>query len=598
MRKKGIIFLLILSLLASILVACTDGNDKEAVLDLEVDTPDIVEDMGDEDDVAEEDEFRLFDDKGNPLNPPRDAIGENAIISSQKYEASKIGADIIAKGGNAVDAAVATAFALGVVEPNASGLGGGGFMTLRDGESGDTIFIDFREVAPINSTPDMYPLDEEGNVIHNKQARGGLAVGVPGEVAGLLYILEKYGTMSREEVIQPSIDLAVKGYEVTPMFSNIVKDAYDLMEEYPELGDLYLKDHLPVNVGDVIKNPDITTTLQKIIDEGADGFYKGEVAEAIVEASNKYGGILTLEDLSNYKVVEMEPVKGTYRGYEIISSPPPSSGGTHLIQILNMLETFDLSGVAPYSGEHMHILSELFKMAYADRAEYMGDPNYVDVPLKGLANKEYAEELVKKFDPDESQVFEADDPWKYEGDNTTHLSVADKDGNMVGITKTINYYFGSGVVVDGYGFILNNQMDDFSPIPGGPNSVASGKKPLSSMSPTLVLKENGDPFMVLGAPGGSSIFALVAQNISNVIDFGMDMQEAIDMPRIWDNLSNTVWYQDGIEESEVQKLIDKGHEVFHYKNDTFGYIQGALYLDDGTIHGGADPYTDSKAVGF
>lgn len=265
-------------------------------------------------------------------------------------------------------------------------------------------------------------------------------------------------------------------FEVTPMFSNIVKDAYDLMEEYPELGDIYLKDSLPVNVGDVVKNPSIAKTLEKIIDEGADGFYKGEVAEAIVEASNKYGGIISFDDLANYKVTEMEPVRGTYRGYEIISSPPPSSGGTHLVQILNMLETFDMSKVKPYSGEHMHILSELFKMAYADRAEYMGDPNYVDVPLKGLASKDYAKELVKKFD--------------------------------------------------------------------------------------------------------------------------MDMQEAINMPRVWDNLDNTVWYQDGIEDAEVQKLIDKGHEVFHYKNDTFGYIQGALYLDDGTIHGGADPYTDSKAVGF
>ncbi|MDR7869821.1 MAG: gamma-glutamyltransferase [Tissierellaceae bacterium] len=597
MRRKCIAILLVLALIASMLVACSSPVKDKEVVDSNppVDVPEVI----DEPEVTDvQEEFRLFDDKGNPLNPPRDAIGENAIVSSQKYEASKIGADIISKGGNAVDAAVATAFALGVVEPNASGLGGGGFMTLRDGETGETVFIDFREVAPINSTPEMYPLDEEGNVIDNKQARGGLAVGVPGEVAGLLYILEKYGTMSREEVIKPAIDLATDGFEVTPMFSNIVKDAYDLMQEYTELGDIYLKEGLPLNVGDVVKNPNIAKTLQKIIDEGADGFYKGEVAQAIVEASNKYGGILTLDDLANYEVTEMEPVRGTYRGYEIVSSPPPSSGGTHLIQILNMLETFDMSQLKPYSGEHMHILSELFKMAYADRAEYMGDPNYVDVPLKGLASKDYAKELVKKFDMDKSQVFEADDPWKYEGNNTTHLSVADKDGNMVGITKTINYYFGSGVVVDGYGFILNNQMDDFSPVPGGPNSVAPGKKPLSSMSPTLVLKDNGDPFMVLGAPGGSSIFAIVAQTISNVIDYDMDMQEAINMPRIWDNLDNTVWYQDGIEDAEVQKLIDKGHEVFHYKNDTFGYIQGALYLDDGTIHGGADPYTDSKAVGF
>lgn len=545
-----------------------------------------------------EEEFILFDENGNKLNPPRDDVGENGIVSTQKYEASKIGAEIFSKGGNAVDAAVAASFALSVCEPNASGLGGGGFMTIRDGETGEVEFIDFREVAPINSSPDMYKLDDEGKVIDNLQARGGLSVAVPGEVSGLLYILEKYGTMSRQEVIQPAIDLATNGFVVTPKFANVIKDAYDLMQEYPELGKIYLKDGLPPEVGDYIKNPGIVKTFQKIIDEGEDGFYKGEIAKAIVESSEKYGGIITLEDLANYKVTKMEPIVGTYRGYEIISSPPPSSGGTHLIQILNMLENFELDNYKPFSGEHMHLLSELFKMAYADRAEYMGDPNYVDVPLKGLASKEYAKDLVKKFDADKSKTYEADDPWKYEGDSTTHLSVADKDGNMIAITKTINYYFGSGIVVDGYGFILNNEMDDFSPIPGGPNSVEPGKKPLSSMTPTLVLKENGSPFMVLGAPGGSSIFPQVAQVISNVIDFKMDIQEAINMPRIWDNLDNKVWYQDGIKEDEVEILVDKGHEVFHYANDTFGFVQGILYMDDGSIHGGADSYTDGKAVGF
>ena len=586
-RKKWFSLLVVALLVVSSLSGCTKNVDSKEPAN------DAVNAQTD----ALEAEFRLFDENGSPLNPPRDAIGTNGIVSSERYEASKIGAEIIKKGGNAVDAAVATSFALGVCEPNASGLGGGGFMTLRIAETGETVFIDFREVAPKGITPDVYKLDEEGNVVDNLSSEGGLAVGVPGEVAGLLYILEKYGTMSREEVIGPAIELAKNGFVVTPLFLGNVNDAYDLMVKYPELGKIYLKDGLPPEVGDYITNPDLAKTLQIIVDKGIDGFYKGEVTDAIVDSCRKSGGIITHEDLESYQVMEREPVRGSYRGYEIISSPPPSSGGTHLIQILNMLENFDVSSMKPYSTEHMHLLSEVFKIAYADRAAYMGDPDYIEVPLRGLANKDYAKKLVEKIDLNKAKSYEADDPWKYENSNTTHLSVADKNGNMVAITKTLNYYFGSGVCVDGYGFILNNQMDDFSPVPGQPNSVAPGKKPLSSMSPTMVLKD-GKPFMVLGAPGGSSIFAIVAQTISNVIDFGMDMQEAINMPRIWDNLDNVIWYQDGIDEAEVNKLVELGHEVFHYANDTFGYIQGALYREDGTIHGGADPYCDSKAVGF
>ncbi|MBC8588998.1 gamma-glutamyltransferase [Paratissierella segnis] len=592
-KKKLLSFFLVILLVISSTVGCTKNKPVD-----EPGTGNVTNQPEENSDLGKvEEEFKLFDENGSPLNPPRDAIGKNGIVSSERYEASKIGAEIIEKGGNAVDAAVATAFALGVCEPNASGLGGGGFMTLRIAETGETVFIDFREVAPELATPDMYKVDEEGNVIDNLSWQGGLAVGVPGEVAGLLHILEKYGTMSREEVIRPAIELATNGYVVTPIALGNINDAYETMMKFPELGEIYLNDGLPPSVGDYIKNPDLAKTLQIIIDKGADGFYKGEVADAIVESCKKYGGIISHSDLENYKVIEREPVTGSYRGYEIISSPPPSSGGTHLLQILNILENFDVGSMEPYSAEHMHLLSEAFKIAYADRAKYMGDPDYIEVPLNGLSNKDYAEKLAEKIDINKSQTYEADDPWKYEGDSTTHLSVADKDGNMVAITKTLNYYFGSGVCVGGYGFILNNQMDDFSPYPDEPNSVAPGKKPLSSMSPTMVLKD-GKPFMVLGAPGGSSIFAIVAQTISNVIDFDMDMQEAISMPRIWDNLDNVITYQDGISEEEVNKLVEMGHEVYHMANDTFGYIQGALYKEDGTIHGGADPYCDSKAVGF
>ena len=271
-------------------------------------------------------EFIPFDENLDLVPDGRDAVSENGIVSTQKYEASKIGADIIAKGGNAVDAAVASAFALGVCEPNASGLGGGGFMTLRDGETGETVFVDFREVAPLAATDDMY-LDEKGEEIDGIKQRGGLAIAVPGEVKGLLYILEKYGTMSREEVLQPAIDLAENGFLVTPKFAITVADAYDVMAKYEEIGKIYLRDGLPVEAGMVVKNPDLAKTLKIIAKEGEDGFYKGEVAEAIVKAAQKYDGILTLEDLEGYEIEVGKPVTGTYRGYEIISSPPPSSGG-------------------------------------------------------------------------------------------------------------------------------------------------------------------------------------------------------------------------------------------------------------------------------
>lgn len=540
-------------------------------------------------------EFVSFDENMKLKPDGRDAVSENGIVSTQKYEASKIGADIIAKGGNAVDAAVASAFALGVCEPNASGLGGGGFMTLRDGKTGEIIFVDFREIAPSASTEDMY-LDADGEPFYEIKERGGLAVAVPGEVAGLLYILENYGTMSREEVMAPAIELAENGFLATPKFLGTVADAYDVISKDEGLSKVYLKDNLPYEAGDLIKNPDLAKTLKIIAEKGKDGFYTGEIAEAIVDSTTKRGGILTLEDLSNYEIEVREPVRGNYRGYDIISSPPPSSGGAHLIQALNILENFNISEHPFNSAEYMHLFSEALKIVYADRAKYMGDPEHVDVPMHGIMNKEYAKKLADKINLEKSLTYDADDPWKYEGNSTTHLSVADKDGNMVGITKTINYYYGSGILVDGYGFILNNEMDDFSPMPGEANSVAPGKKPLSSMSPTIMLKD-GEPFMVLGCPGGSTIFAQVAEVIVGVIDYGMDLQEAINQPRILDDLNNKLIYMDGIDEAEVKKVEALGHEMSHMIDDTFGFVQGVMYKD-GKLYGGADPYTDAKAVGF
>lgn len=554
-----------------------------------------------EDTYTSLDDFKLFDENGVVLRTGRDAVGSQGVVSTSKYEASKIGRQIIEQGGNAIDAAVGAAFTLGLVEPQSSGLGGGGFMTIYLASTGETIFVDFREVAPAAATPDMWQMGDDGKVVGNEMMEGGKSTGVPGEVAGMMYVLEKYGTKSRADVIQPVIDLAEKGFTVTPTLSNDIKDTFDKAEKYPEWAKVFLNsDGLPYETGDIIKNPDYAKTLQVIIDEGADGFYKGPMAEAMVAANNKYDGLMTMDDLANYEVKIREPVKGTYRGYEIISSPPPSSGGTVVIQILNILENFDLSAMEPNSAEELHLFAEAFKLAYADRGAYMGDPEYVDVPLNGMMDKEYAKLLAAKIDPAKAMTdVEPDDPWKFEHQDTTHFSIADKEGNMVSVTQTVNGIFGSGVCVDGYGFVLNNEMGDFTFGPDHPNSIAGGKVPLSSMSPTVVLKD-GKPVMVLGSPGATTIISTVAQVISKVVDHGMTMQEAVDAARIKGFSNNTIDYETRISEEAIKALEEMGHicNPSDEWNRSFGSVQAVLYSEDGTLDGAADPRRDGKALGY
>ena len=544
------------------------------------------------DNHEEQDEF--FIPEWNALD--RSAVGENGVVSSARYEASKIGVEIMKAGGNAVDAAVATAFAVGVAEPFSNGIGGGGFMTLHLAD-GENIFIDFREYAPAAATDDMF-VTASDEIDENAYTYGGKAVAIPGTVAGLTYILENYGTMTREEVIRPAVELAQNGYIVNPLTKYALDDGYEVLNSNNHARAIYTKDGMPYELGEYVKNPEIAVALEAIIEGGADAFYKGEIGEALVKAVTDAGGIMTMEDLANYNINVSEPVKGTYRGYQIYSSPLPSSGGTHVIQILNILENFDLSDTTPYSVKHSHLLAEAEKIAYQDRAAFMGDPNYVDVPVNGLVSKDYAKVLAEKIDMTKAQTYTADDPWKFEGNDTQHLSVADKDGNMVGMTMSLNYYWGSHVYVDNYGFFLNNHMNDFDPAPGGPNSIAAGKKPLSSMSPTVVLKEDGSPFMVLGCPGGSSIFPQVAQIIVDVVDFGLDMQEAVNLPRIIDNTNNVLRYTDETLGADVvAELESMGHET-SCAYDQFGYIQAVMYGEDGLLHGAADPYADGKAVGY
>ncbi|MDD6997999.1 MAG: gamma-glutamyltransferase [Oscillospiraceae bacterium] len=547
--------------------------------------------------------FVTVDADGNRVTTGRDATSTKAMATASKYEVSQVGAEIMAKGGNAVDAAVAMGFALGVCEPFTSGLGGGGLATIHTAE-GENFFIDFREVAPAAATLDLY-VDASGENNGNTQ-EGGLASGVPGEVAGLLYLLEHHGTMSREEVMEPAIRIANEGFTVSAYCANAISDAYEKTQKFPEMSKVYLDENgLPWEEGSVITNPDLGKALQLIADQGADAFYKGEIGEAMVATLAKYDGVMTMDDLAGYEVHELEPVTGDYRGYTVISSPPPSSGGTHLIEILNILENFDMASMEVNSAEYVHLFAETFKLAFADRAKYMADTNFVSVPLGGLTSQAYADKRAQDIDLNVAMEQAApDDPSPYEHTDTTHFSVADVDGNCVAITKTINYYFGSGVMVDGYGFMMNNQMDDFSTDPESVNKIEPGKKPLSSMSPTVVLKPDGSPFLVLGTPGGSRIFSGVAEVISRVIDSKMDLHTAISVPKIWNcSNKNNLQYEEPLKGYEqyaltdetIAKLTEMGHGEL--KTTRSGAFQCIMFMDDGTLYGTADPRQDGKAVG-
>ncbi|MBQ8648170.1 MAG: gamma-glutamyltransferase [Oscillospiraceae bacterium] len=550
------------------------------------------------------------DEDGNTKRDERTATGENGVVTSANVYATQAGIEILEQGGNAVDAAIAVSYALGVAEPQASGLGGGGFMLIHTADGTDT-FIDYREVAPANQ--DAYTwLNEDGTVKDNGTAnsRGALAIGVPGEVAGMEYARENYGSgnVTREDIMAPAIELAETGYLVTTYMNGQIMDHYDDLVKYETIGGYYLReDGLPYENGDVLKNPDLAKSLKIVAEQGVDAIYSedGELGNAIIDEIQKLGGVMTMDDLLNYKVNEREPVTGEYRGYQIISCPPPSSGGTHIVQILNVLENFDVASMEINSSEYIHLFSETFKAAFADRAAYMGDTDFVDVPLDGLTSKDYAKTIADKI-TDQAQKWTAGDPWVHGHDSTTSFSVADKAGNIVTVTQTIECSFGSAVAIPGYGFIMNDQMHDFSTDPESVNSVTGGKHPLSSMSPTVILNEDGTPFMTLGTPGGTRIFPTVAQVISRVIDHGMDLQTAIDTARIYDNGTDSgvniesLAGEYNITAETIAELEAMGHTVSDQGEWAmyFGGVQGAQYQEDGSILGCADPRRDGKALAF
>ncbi|MBK8045634.1 MAG: gamma-glutamyltransferase [Haliscomenobacter sp.] len=474
------------------------------------------------------------------------AVGRNGMVVSSHYLASEAGKEALRKGGNAIDAAVATALALAVTLPSAGNIGGGGFLVYY-GADGKTTTFNFREKAPLAATSTMY-LDANGAIRNNSNHEGPLSVGVPGTVAGLWMAHQRMGSLPWADLVQPAIDLAEKGFPSTWDMQGYLQEVQGLTQPmYAATKKAFLKEGKDLYApGELWKQPDLAETLKRIQKEGRDGFYKGKTAKLLADYMKKYGGIITEEDLARYEAVEQAPVKGTYRGYEIVSMAPPSSGGIALIEMLNILEGYDLKAIGHNSALYLHLLTEAMRRAFADRAEHIGDPAFVsNMPVDRLTSKPYAKTLRNGIDlfkasPSDSATFNAA-VHVYESDETTHFSVVDAKGNAVSLTYTLEYGYGSSLVVEGGGFLLNNEMGDFNPVPGvtnrsgqigtPPNLVAPGKRMLSSMTPTIVAKE-GKPVLVIGSPGGRTIINTVLQVVLNVIDHEMNIGEAVEAGRI------------------------------------------------------------------
>jgi len=535
-------------------------------------------------------------------------VASNGMVASEQELASRIGLDILKSGGNAVDAAVAMGFALAVALPNAGNIGGGGFMMVHDAKTGKSVALDFREVAPAKATRDMY-LDAQGKVIDGKSLYTHYAVGVPGTVAGMEHALKRWGTLPLSRVVAPAVALADKGFPVSETLAKILQQEQKTMGRWPATQAIFWKNGAPLKRGDALVQKDLAQSLRLIGEQGAKAFYEGAIAQKIAAEMAPHAGALSLQDLKNYKVVEREPVRGSYRGYQIVTMPPPSSGGAHLIQILNMMERWPMNQWGVNSAKSMHHMAEGMKLAYADRAEYLGDPDFVKVPLKGLISKRYADQLAAGINATQARSAKDIKPGKpqpYESDQTTHYSVVDKAGNAVAVTYTLNTNFGSGIVAKGTGIMLNNEMDDFSAKPGvanayglvggEANAVAAGKRPLSSMTPTLVLKD-GKPTLVTGSPGGARIITTVLQTVVNTIDFGMNPAEAAATPRFHHQWTpDELRIEKGFSADTLALLRQWGHNVA--VKPSMGRTQ-TIQIRDGMLYGASDPRNpDGQTLGY
>ena len=533
-------------------------------------------------------------------------ISENAMVVSAREEASKIGVEIMEQGGNAFDAMIATDLALLVSYPVAGNIGGGGFMVFRmnDGNIGA---LDYRETAPELATKDMY-LDANGDVSPDKSQLGALAIAVPGTVAGLFEIHKKFGTIPFEKLIEPAIQLAKNGVVATEAQAKRLNHHKISFRKVNQKRILYDQEW---RTGDTIKNPLLAKTLERIQLHGRDGFYKGKTADLIVEQTQKLGGIITKEDLEAYKVKWREPITFIYKDHTIISMPPPSSGGVCLAQILKSIAPFNIGQYKHNSKEYIQLIVEAERRAYADRSHFLGDPDFINIPMDSLTGSKYLSQRMESFNwnkATKSTALSHGSFTEIESNETTHYSIVDPFGNSVSVTTTLNGAFGSKVYVDKGGFFLNNEMDDFSAKPGTPNmfglvgaeanSIAAQKRMLSSMSPTIV-EENGQLKMVLGSPGGSTIITTVMQNILNVLDYDMTMQESVSKPRFhhqW--LPDNIKFEPSFDSVVFGSLKKLGYKIDYSNSKVIGKTDAILVLPDGRLEGGADPRGDDKAEGF
>ena len=541
----------------------------------------------------------------NSINHP--VISKTGMVVSQRYKASEVGAEILRKGGNAVDAAVATGLALAVVLPRAGNLGGGGFMVVYLKDKDKTIAIDYREKAPSEAHRDLF-LDKNGNYDKQRAQFSLLSAGVPGTVAGLYLALTKYGTMTWQEVLEPSIRLAQEGFMIPHDLANILASPRykkRLSSNAAAAESYYKKDKSNYQAGELLKLPDLAWTLKQLSDNGPGAFYEGEIAKKIIKEMKRNQGLISAEDLKNYKAIERSPVEGTYKDFRIVSMPPASSGGVHLIQMLNMIEEYPIQDMGFGSADSIHILAEVMKRAYADRSKHLGDMDFYDVPFS-LMSKEYASYLNQSISVNlrtaSEDVF-AGDPYPYERPDTTHFSVMDEYGNVVSNTYTLNFSYGSGIMIPGTGMLMNNEMDDFSSKPGVPNgygllgseanSIQANKRPLSSMTPTIIFKEN-EPYLVLGSPGGSRIITTVLQVALNVMEHNMNVAQAVNSPRVhhqW--LPEVLMIEKGFGPDTEKILEDKGYRL--YPSSTMGSVQ-AILKDGDYFYGAADPRRPSSGA--
>lgn len=538
-------------------------------------------------------------------------MAKNGMVSAQDRIAAEVGRDILARGGNAIDAAVATGFALAVTHPQAGNLGGGGFMMVHLAETGEVIALDFREMAPAAATRDMY-LGADGEVDNRLAQYSRASAGVPGTVMGLLDALEAYGTMTRREVMGPSIRLASKGFPLSYAMAEGLENSRDQLS----VDKSSIKYFLNRKAGEKFTQPDLAKTLRRILKSGADGFYAGKTADLIVAEMQEGRGVITREDLTNYETVIRKPVTGRYKGHELYAMSPPSSGGVHIVQMLNILRGYDLQADGHNSAAYLHKLIEAMRRAYADRSKYLGDPDFVDVPVTELTAMSYANDLRESISPDiasKSNEISPGAKLPYESVNTTHYSVIDKQGNAVSVTYTLNFSYGSGYSVDGAGFLLNNEMDDFSSKSGAPNGygliggeankIEPRKRPLSSMTPVIV-KKDGKVILATGSPGGSTIITSVLQMVLNVIEWNMNLSEAVHKPRIhhqW--LPDIVITEPGISKDTLGRLSAMGHNLpkdgnGDYAHTVLGRVN-SVGQGQGVALGSADPRgPKSAAAGY